>query len=351
MKDLSKFTFFKDRDVHYNIDSLTKLLNRDMVCSYISYLIDEKIPFSVAISDIDNFKNINDNYGHMTGDKALEIFAKTLEESVQNGVVGRFGGDEFITVLEGVTEYNDIWEVFHKLNEDVSKIILPIDELTMTVTTGISRYPIDGKTVDSVLETADKALYRGKMKGRNCFIIYLKSKHAKIFIKRSAESVLSSPQLINNSFDIVLNDKSIDKKIDELLKFLSNTFMFDHIAIQSDKIVKSVVYSLSPVKTFDYVDNSIYINQMDSNNIVYVNNRSTLLRIGAKDLHKALHDLNVTSCFATKISCKDKNYGILRVDMCNSGRVWQKLEMDILIIVARLIGMNLYKEDKDLNNL
>ncbi len=351
MKNLERFEFFKGRDIQYNIDSLTKLLNRDMVCSYIDYLIKNKIPFSAAITDIDNFKNINDNYGHMTGDKALEIFAKTLEESVENGVVGRFGGDEFITVLEGVNEYNDIWEVFHKLNSNVSNIVLPIEELTMTVTTGISRYPIDGKTVDSVLETADKALYRGKMKGRNCFIIYLKSKHAKIFIKRSAESVLSSPQLINKCFDLVLKDIPIKNKIDEILNFLSNTFMFDHIALQSDKINASRIYDLSPIKEFAYIPNDIYIKQMDSNNLVFVNDRNTLLRIGAKDLHKALYDLNVKSCFATKICCKEKDYGILRVDMCNSGRVWQKLEMDILILVARLIGMNLYKEDKDLNNL
>ena len=351
MIDINEIEFFKNKDLSYSYDSLTKLFNREMINSYINDLLAKKIPFTVAISDIDNFKNVNDNYGHMMGDKVLEIFAKTLSESVTKGVVGRFGGDEFITVLEGVNEYNDIWEVFHKLNEDVAQIKLPVEELTMSITTGISRFPIDGKTIDQVLETADKALYRGKMKGRNCFIIYLKSKHAKIFIKRNAESVLSSPQLINTTFEIMNSDKTIKSKIDDILKFLSKTFMFDHISIQSDKTIESVIYELSPIKEFKYVDNDIYLNQMDNNNLLYVNDRNTLLRIGAKDLHKALYDLDVKSCFATKIICKDKYYGILRVDMCNSGRVWQKLEMDILIIVARLLGMLLYKEEKDLNNI
>ena len=146
-------------------------------------------------------------------------------------------------------------------------------------------------------------------------------------------------------------DISLNKKIENVLDYLSKTFMFDHIAVQSDHIVKQVIYELSSIKKFDYVDNDIYIKQMDGNNIVYVNDRNTLLRIGAKDLHKALYDAEVRSCFATKIYYKDKEFGILKVDMCNSGRVWQKLEMDILIIVARLIGMKLYEENKDLNNL
>ena len=351
MKDLSNFEFFKGKDLNYRLDNLTQILNRETVFLYIKSLIERKIPFTVAISDVDNFKNVNDNYGHMMGDKVLKAFAKILDESVENGVVGRFGGDEFITVLEGVNEYDDIWAVFHKVNEDVRNLKLPIEELTMSITTGISRYPIDGKMLDSVLETADKALYRGKMKGRNCFIIYLKSKHAKIFIQRSTETVLSSPQLINESFDIMCKDISLNKKIENVLDYLSKTFMFDHIAVQSDHIVKQVIYELSSIKKFDYVDNDIYIKQMDGNNIVYVNDRNTLLRIGAKDLHKALYDAEVRSCFATKIYYKDKEFGILKVDMCNSGRVWQKLEMDILIIVARLIGMKLYEENKDLNNL
>lgn len=352
MKDFeTKVPFFIGKDLKYSIDNLTKVLNRDVVISYMTYLIDNKIPFTVAISDIDNFKNINDYYGHMTGDKALEIFAKTLNDSVERGIVGRFGGDEFITILEGITEYDDIWETFHKVNEDVSLIKLPIEELTMTVTTGISRYPLDGKDVEALLETADKALYRGKMKGRNCFIIYLKSKHAKIFIKRKSDEALSSPQLINNCFEIMNSNKTVMEKIENSVHFLSQTFMYDYVSIQSSKTVYSVIHELSPVKNFDYVSNEIYMGCMDNNGLLYVNDRNTLLRIGAKDLHKVLYDSNVRSCFATKISCKGKDYGILRVDMTNSGRIWQKLEMDILIIVAKLLGMVLSEENKDLDNL
>ena len=182
---LNSLSYFKEQDLEFAFDGLTKVLNREMITSYLSYLIQNKQVFTVCLCDIDNFKSVNDNYGHMLGDEILQIMAENIEQTVgDKGVVGRYGGDEFMIILEGITEYNDVWEVCHKMNVSAGRIKYEkAEELNVTLTTGISRYPIDGQTYEELIGKADRALYRGKMKGRNCFIIYLAAKHSNILIE------------------------------------------------------------------------------------------------------------------------------------------------------------------------
>ena len=90
-------SFFKDK--LDKVDELTKVFKRDVIVSYVEKLISENIPFDISILDVDNFKYVNDGYGHLVGDKALIEIAKRIEELLgDQGVVGRYGGDEFIMV-------------------------------------------------------------------------------------------------------------------------------------------------------------------------------------------------------------------------------------------------------------
>ena len=102
--------FFKNQNLDYAFDSLTKVLNREIISSYVRYLIQENIPFSICLADIDNFKYVNDTYGHMMGDQVLYEFAQKIVASVgEKCVVGRYGGDEFMIIATGISEYQDIW--------------------------------------------------------------------------------------------------------------------------------------------------------------------------------------------------------------------------------------------------
>ena len=94
-----------------NRDELTKLYRRDVISGYMDNLINEGCPFTFAIIDIDNFKTINDSYGHQMGDTVLMTVAEILSKIVKNiGVVGRYGGDEFIFVFPNIVEYDDVWQ-------------------------------------------------------------------------------------------------------------------------------------------------------------------------------------------------------------------------------------------------
>ncbi len=150
-------------------DILTDVYSREVIEEYAVHLIENKVPFTFAILDIDNFKYINDNYGHLFGDLVLKQMGKAMVKIVEDSaVIGRYGGDEFIIIFENIKEYDDVWHSLHGLLgipqflEDKRLV-----ELNMSVTIGCARFPLDSNNIDGLFELADKALYRGKMKGRN----------------------------------------------------------------------------------------------------------------------------------------------------------------------------------------
>lgn len=355
LKKLKNLEFFKDFDLQYAHDSLTNVLNREMILSYLKFLIEKNTPFSLCLCDIDNFKHVNDNYGHMKGDEVLTQFAKVIESAVgDNGVVGRYGGDEFMVILEGMTEYNDVWAVCHSIKNKVNKVQFKnMDELNVTLTSGISRFPIDGNHYEEIISTADKALYRGKMKGRNCFIIYLAAKHSSIVLKTENELSYSSMAMHKKIFEILSNKNgSIKENIHAILLYFSTYSMYHNICIQTDdKLLESLVHPLSPIKHFNYIEPSLFLEQMNDDEFMFINSRRVLIQTDNMKFNKELKKQDITSIFIDKIKINGICYGYLRADMSNSGRIWQNGEMDLLITAANLIAVILYYNNTTLEEV
>lgn len=346
-------TFFKNRNMDYAYDSLTKVLNREVISSYLKYLIAENIPFSICLADIDNFKYVNDTYGHMMGDQVLYEFAQKIVSSVgSQGVVGRYGGDEFMIIVAGITEYKDIWSICHKMNKDLSRMHFEdFQELSVTLTTGISRFPLDGTSYEELVGTADKALYRGKTKGRNCFVIYLKEKHADIKLKPDKDIVLNTMDMHARVFNVLTNPGNLKDNIFKLFQYLSSTLMLDHICIETkDKMYISLIHSLSKVKEFQHIDYEIIDRVTNSIGLFFVNHRKTLLQVHHKELYDCMTRQQIQSMLACTMEAYGKHFGIIRVGMSGQ-RIWQSYEMDILLTAARLIATLLYHQNKTIDDL
>lgn len=345
--------FFKGQEMQYCYDTLTHVLNREMITSYLRYLIENKKPFTLCLCDVDNFKRVNDTYGHMVGDDVLSTFANLIMTTVgDKGIVGRYGGDEFMIILEGTTEYNDVWSVCHNINVSAGALQFEnLEELHVTLTTGISRYPLDGSTYQELLGTADKALYRGKMKGRNCFIIYLAAKHANIMLNNDNDQGYNSMEMLARLFKILSVDRSIKESINSSLKFLSTSLMIHHICVDAySGICDSVVNKLSQIKEFRHLDLEMLINHMNSSGLAFVNQRKTLQQIGKVEFYQALKNQGITAQCTVKIECNGFTYGVLRAES-TSGRVWQSYEMDLFVTTARIIGLLLYKANMTLDDI
>lgn len=147
-------------------DNLTKTLNKEGILRKITNFIQDKQldKFSIIFFDIDNFKNINDTYGHNVGDKSLKTLSDTILKTKRSiDFIGRYGGDEFIILLKNATT-EQTYDIGKRYQNNINKNSNP----KFTVSMGISTYPEDGKTIKSLLNIADQGLYKSKEKGKNC---------------------------------------------------------------------------------------------------------------------------------------------------------------------------------------
>ena len=122
----------------------------------------------MVVWDVDNFKSINDNYGHAAGDRVLKVIAETLKECVrETDFLARFGGEEFILLLPG-TKMESAQQVAEKLRETIAGTPFHFREnaVSVTISGGVAQLQKD-ETSNSLFERADKALYQAKDKGRN----------------------------------------------------------------------------------------------------------------------------------------------------------------------------------------
>ena len=149
-------------------DSLTGLPNRALFTDRLQHgLVQAQRhgwTLAVMFMDLDNFKSINDSYGHATGDAVLRIVAKRLEENTRGeDTVSRHGGDEFLYLLMDMNNEQDAKIVAQKLIQTVQMPCkLRVGELIVSPSIGISIYPKDGTTAESLTQSADAAMYRAK---------------------------------------------------------------------------------------------------------------------------------------------------------------------------------------------
>ena len=132
---------------------------------------------SVLMLDIDNFKNINDTYGHHFGDKMLLMVASILSKNSRNSDIPiRYGGEEFVLILNGCSLEN-AYNVAEKIRKEIERSYLTFNgnKVSITVSIGISLKKSDASLWQSI-EEADKALYESKATGKNKVTIYQKDK-------------------------------------------------------------------------------------------------------------------------------------------------------------------------------
>ena len=127
--------------------------------------------FSIAMIDIDNFKQFNDTQGHRHGDQALKMIAQKLRENIRKSdILSRYGGDEFVLILPELTK-EQAQILAQKLVLLIRNTKLPVKKETgrinLTISLGIASFPEDGKNEDTLLKKADEALYHAKEAGRN----------------------------------------------------------------------------------------------------------------------------------------------------------------------------------------
>ncbi|MBP1866716.1 sensor domain-containing protein [Clostridium tertium] len=171
----SDITDRKEKEIEINYlsfnDEVTRIPNRRFfvreVTNHINNYPNEKIAF--IFIDLDNFKYVNDTYGHDAGDLLLIEFAKIIKNmKIKDSLFARYGGDEFIIVQYNIQEKNQIKYILDNIIKKLSNpIIINDKEIFCTLSIGVSVYPIDGGDMPILLKRADMAMYLAKINGKN----------------------------------------------------------------------------------------------------------------------------------------------------------------------------------------
>lgn len=152
-------------------DELTGVLRREAFIRRVDYLVRKQRPFSLVMVDLDNFKAINDTYGHGVGDAVLKFTTDTFRSALRDtDIICRMGGDEFAVALTGVTERERVLEIIGRIMDQLAASeIMPGRGHRIYLSVGVKVYlPEDGApSFQELYAEADAALYRTKYRGKN----------------------------------------------------------------------------------------------------------------------------------------------------------------------------------------
>ncbi|MBQ4378991.1 MAG: GGDEF domain-containing protein [Treponema sp.] len=227
-------------------DGLTGLYNKKAITELaIKKINEDKTPCSLIIIDVDKFKECNDTYGHIFGDRVLVAVANCIQDAVKGaGMAGRIGGDEFLVILDRTSE-DDIRNVTRNIRTGIQWNITNVEPGSIvTCSMGIAKFPLQAKDYNDLFALADKCLYIAKYRGRNCYIIYKPEIHDKIlFENKQVDDRVASGQYFNDNSVAQLEilraidgiKKNKPETVENVLEKILNFFNINKITVYNEE--------------------------------------------------------------------------------------------------------------------
>lgn len=363
--------FFKNDDIYIKkmeelvqnsiIDKLTGVYNKSEITKRCHLLIDSltsKDKLLFGIIDLDYFKNINDTYGHSFGDSILISFSTALKNIVSKykGITGRIGGDEFIFAIPVNTNVEaELKPICRELKYEIKNIEINGAKFNVSSTMGLACYPKDGKTYDELFEKIDKALYRGKIKGRDCYIIYSDEKHGKLTFNNNKVQFVGLPErnksdaaFISDCLDQLIGGTDLEKEIASIVEKMAIHFRLEHITICDPDLNIAFQYSQSGEflkKGYEVLKNEHYQASFKSDNMLQISDVSDT-RLKNQEAYEFYTALGVKALVQIKLVNNDVLSGYMLIDMIHERRAWQPEEMMYFNILAKIISGFYYKYQK-----
>ncbi|MDY6396151.1 MAG: GGDEF domain-containing protein [Treponema sp.] len=338
---LRKYSFFDkiidEISLEEILDPLTGILNRSYSMKFVRSLIAEKIPFTFTIIDLDNFKFINDTYGHTAGDKVLAMVSKSLAEFTDGfALAGRFGGDELLLIdLKNITikEKTDFFENLYGKSKTLRKeVFFENGAAFVTGTSGCASFPEDSDNFSHLFGLIDKMLYLGKNMGRNCYKVYEEEKHKYVEIRKIAKSgIFKSMYKLRTGIE---SETGFENKLKKVMPLLAETLQ-----------IKDFYYVTSNGDIHAVLDKNFNGDASDLQNIMeddlFSQGSLDLIKKHSPKFYKVLSQNGFESVLISRIRKKDKIKGYLVCAVDRSLRIWQENECAIVYYLAELLSDDL----------
>lgn len=216
-----------------SLDPLTGLLNRRAFLEQLEKWMHTQSQFALILVDIDDYKLINDQYGHLIGDQVLVGIAELLTMTFSNQLVGRYGGDEFIIAVSEVISQPQLYARMETLKQELHQHSFSESHVQLYCSMGASLYPYHGDTFFTLFNKADMAMYSAKMNGKNNFQIYSDQQEMQVMPQRIMQKSFHD-DVIEYAIDVFLNFPNNEDAIPTLLTYVGMVFGSDRISIFQD---------------------------------------------------------------------------------------------------------------------
>jgi len=353
---IHEYTEHTDTDTRkIEIDSLTGLMAKGEITNMVTRMVEleKRQNVSLAIVDIDHFKQVNDVFGHMVGDNIIRQVATILAEEVgDNGVVGRIGGDEFMILFYDAYDLETARPRLRSIKNTVCGMFPPDvpGQPSITLSIGCAAYPKDATNYEELFTLADFALYRAKEKGRNRYIIYSRELHGDISEIRN--TVLTKTR-INNRGDMslgeilcVIMDKVAcreDYPIERLLDDYLENFEIPRITVYDAKAGKVLHMAGQKVPSKNVIaDTEQYIlsgywQDCYKNTETVINDISSIAPID-DSVYQLMKTQGVTACVQVPFKDRKGNRCIISFEAVNKRHVWNTEHLHHFRLMARVLS-------------
>ena len=351
-------------------DTLTRLYNKESARQRIEHHLanrGEGEGAALFVIDIDNFKMVNDQYGHMFGDAVLTKIATRLSQLFRSGdIVARIGGDEFMALLQGSLDDERVKIVAGRLIDCFEHVLEELPrECLISCSIGIAVCPRDGEDYQTLFRRADVALYQAKAYGKKQYQIYDQSMETSAFgqgtgRKEAANTTIESDQndslllndLIPRAFNILSKSEQMDKAVENVLGLLgqrlkvSRTYVFEDS--KDGNYRNTFEWCAKGVEA--YKDTSVsfagpgcgldYEHYFNERGVLYCDD----IDMFPADIKCALKARGVKSM----LQCAIKDNGVFKgwvgFDDCTAHCLWTISQIEVLVFVSELLSLFLLKQ-------
>lgn len=349
-------------------DTLTGLYNKGTAQALAERYIANAVarhPCAYMIIDVDNFKAVNDNYGHLSGDVLLSDIATTLQKMFRSqDVLGRIGGDEFAVLMRDVADTNVV-------TAKAQEILLAFSHLMgamqapchLSCSIGISLAPADGTDFQTIYQKADIALYHAKTTGKNRFALYDPARHALGMPVGERNTTVSNQidsehistnikaQLSEYVFHVLYQSEDIMTAIPLILEIVGRQFDVSRVYVfenSPDGAYCKNTYEWcnsdcasqqENLQHVCYAEHGDYLSLFDENGVLYCRNVSTL----PPGPRAILEMQDIKSVLQCQIRDNGQFRGFVGFDECRVNRFWTQEQINALSMIAEIISIFLLK--------
>ena len=337
-----------------DLDMFTGLLNKKVATETIIGEINEavktgrKSDMYLCVIDIDDFKTVNDTYGHKFGDEVILMLANALKETFENnGIIGRIGGDEFMCLL---SDFNNVTDFKSRLTEMrkklKAKIAEKMPEYVFSVSIGIATYPECGNSYEELFKIADASLYIAKEKGKDRYILFDKELHSS-YINASDRNngrvvadfmkPLDKNQMAASMMIKIVNEgrPAVREVLDDLMDRM-NVHGIVLIKCNGDEPMVLGHYS-KPVDKVKFISNEKYMESFDKYGINKVNNVNSL-SYDFKEIFNSMREFDLCSTLQIKLMRDGECIGVVCFDTFGiHRRKWSQDDVSAVYMVCKAI--------------